>query len=76
MPREGFTSAMRQWLPIDRYDQAEFRAMQHFIYSRLVCAVGGGVVLVEGTLRRDVAVGLSVIVAAGLFTLWRERQQG
>ena len=48
--------------------------VQPFAYFQLVFAAVMGVILFDEVIRANVAVGASIIVAAGLFTFWRERQ--
>jgi drug/metabolite transporter (DMT)-like permease len=54
---------------------AEASAVQPFAYFQLVFAALLGITVFGETLRSNVAVGVVIIVAAGLFTLWRERQK-
>lgn len=64
------------WLLIRCYEMAEASAVQPFAYLHLVFAAIIGISLFGETLRMNVVIGAGIIVAAGLFTLWRERQQG
>ncbi len=64
------------WLLIRCYEVAEASAVQPFAYFQLVFASAVGMAVFGETLRTNVAIGAAVIVAAGLFTLWRERAQG
>ena len=63
------------WLLIRCYEVAEASAVQPFAYSQLVFAASVGILVFGETLRANVALGVLIIVGAGLFTLWRERQQ-
>ena len=63
------------WLLIKCYEMAEASAVQPFAYFQLVFASALGMAVFGETLRTNVAIGAVVIVAAGLFTLWRERQK-
>ena len=49
--------------------------MQPFAYLQLVFATIFGITIFGETLEANVAIGALVVVAAGLFTLWRERQK-
>jgi drug/metabolite transporter (DMT)-like permease len=49
--------------------------VQPFAYFQLVWASALGMIVFSEELRTNVAIGASIIVAAGLFTLWRERQK-
>jgi drug/metabolite transporter (DMT)-like permease len=69
------TGAGGHWLLIRCYEVAEASAVQPFAYSQLVFASALGIVVFDETLRPNVALGVAIIVGAGLFTLWRERQQ-
>ncbi len=57
------------------YDVAEASAVQPFAYLQLVFAATVGITLFKEDLQLNVALGASLIVAAGIFTLWRERQK-
>ena len=52
---------------------AEASAIQPFAYLQLVWASGIGLVLFGESVRVNVAVGAALVVAAGIFTLWRQR---
>lgn len=68
------SGAFGHFLLIKCYEVAEASAVQPFAYLQLVFASALGVTLFDETIRWNVALGASIIVAAGLFTLWRERQ--
>lgn len=70
------TGAVGHWLLIRCYEVAEASAVQPFAYFQLVFASALGITIFGETIRPNVALGVGVIVAAGLFTFWRERQQG
>lgn len=63
------------WCLIRCYAVAEASAVQPFAYMQLVFAPALGVTLFGETLRQNVILGALIIVGAGLFTLWRERQK-
>ncbi len=69
------TGALGHWLLIRCYEVAEASAVQPFAYFQMVFAVGVGIAVFGEVLEWNVAFGAAIIVAAGLFTLWRERQQ-
>jgi drug/metabolite transporter (DMT)-like permease len=69
------TGVSGHWLLIRCYEAAEASAVQPFAYFQLVFASAMGMMLFGETLRANVAIGAAIIVAAGLFTLWRERAQ-
>ena len=69
------TGATGHWLLIKTYEVAEASAVQPFAYLQLVFASAIGIFLLGETLRPNVALGASIVVAAGLFTLWRARQK-
>ena len=76
MVLNGVTGATGHYLLIKTYEVAEASAVQPFAYLQLPFASTLGIVAFGETLRLNVAVGAALIVAAGLFTLWRARQQG
>ncbi|WP_299773082.1 DMT family transporter [uncultured Tateyamaria sp.] len=70
------TGALGHWLLIRTYEVAEASAVQPFAYFQMVFAALVGITVFGEVLEINVIVGAAIIVAAGLFTLWRERQQG
>ena len=69
------TGALGHYLLIRAYEVAEASAVQPFAYLQLAFASILGVVVFGETVRSNVAIGTALIVAAGLFTLWRARQK-
>lgn len=67
------TAVLGHWLLIRSYEVAEASAVQPFAYLQLVFASAIGIMVFGETLRTNVAIGAAVVVAAGLFTLWRQR---
>jgi len=70
------TGALGHWLLIRCYEVAEASAVQPFAYFQMVFAAIVGIFVFSESLKINVLVGAGIVVAAGLFTLWRERQQG
>ncbi|KIN74097.1 DMT family transporter [Sulfitobacter guttiformis] len=70
------TGVSGHWLLIRCYEVAEASAVQPFAYLQLVFAATIGIAVFGETVSTNVAIGCVIIVAAGLFTFWRERQQG
>ena len=70
------TAAFSHWLLIKAYEVAEASAVQPFAYLQLPFAAALGMVVFSESLRANVATGAAVVVAAGLFTLWRARKTG
>jgi drug/metabolite transporter (DMT)-like permease len=68
------TGAFGHWLLIKCYEIAEAGSVQPFAYFQLVFVSVIGVTLFSETLRFNVVVGAIIVVAAGLFTLWREHR--
>lgn len=68
------TSVAGHWTLIKAYDVAEASAVQPFAYLQLVFGGAIGMAVFNEALRWNVAAGAVVVVAAGLFTLWRARQ--
>jgi len=69
------SGALGNFLLIKCYEVAEASAVQPFAYLQLVFASGIGLIVFGETLEANVIIGASIVVAAGLFTLWRERLQ-
>jgi drug/metabolite transporter (DMT)-like permease len=67
------TAALGHWLLIRAYAVAEASAIQPFAYLQLVWASMLGMVVFGESLQAHVALGAGLVIAAGLFTLWRER---
>jgi drug/metabolite transporter (DMT)-like permease len=67
------TGAGGHWLLIKTYAVAEASQVQPFAYFQLVFAAALGMVVFGETLEWNVATGAVLVVAAGLFTLWRAR---
>ncbi len=70
------TGALGHWFMIRSYEVAEASAVQPFAYLQLVFASTLGLIVFNETLRTNVVIGAAMIVAAGLFTLWRARVKG
>ncbi|WP_050931757.1 DMT family transporter [Aestuariivita boseongensis] len=68
------TGALGHWLLIKCYETAEASAVQPFAYFQLVFVSILGLLIFSEAIRTNVAIGAALIVAAGLFTFWRERQ--
>ncbi|ETX13858.1 RhaT family transporter [Roseivivax halodurans JCM 10272] len=68
------TGALGHYTLIKTYEVAEAGAVQPFAYLQLVFASALGLVVFGETLRPNVVIGAAIIVAAGLFTFWRERK--
>lgn len=69
-----FTGAAGHYTLIKCYEVAEASAVQPFAYLQLVFASLIGLLVFSETIRTNVALGAALIVSAGLFTLWRQRQ--
>jgi drug/metabolite transporter (DMT)-like permease len=67
------TGASGHWLLIRTYEVAEASAVQPFAYLQLVFASSLGIAVFGERLEWNVALGAGIVIAAGLFTLWRER---
>ncbi len=61
------------WLLIRAYEVAEASDVQPFAFLQLVFVAGLGLTVFNETLRLNVAFGAGLVIAAGLFTLWRQR---
>ena len=64
---------LSHYLLIRAYELAEAATLQPFAYTQLVWASVIGVLAFGEVLRPNVVIGAAIVVAAGLFTLWRAR---
>lgn len=67
------TAALGHWLLIRAYAVAEASAIQPFAYLQLVWVAVLGLTVFGEVLRLNVAFGGALVIAAGLFALWRAR---
>ncbi len=67
------SGALGHWLLIRTYEVAEASSVQPFAYFQLVFATGIGIAVFGESIRWNVALGASVVVAAGVFTAIRQR---
>ena len=68
------TGASGHWLLIKCYEVAEASAVQPFAYMQLIFGTGFGILIFSEVLRPNVALGAAIVMAAGLFTFWRENR--
>ena len=69
------TGFLGHWLLIRCYEVAEASAVQPFAYFHLVFAVLIGLLIFGEALKSNVVMGAVLIVAAGVFALWRAHVQ-
>lgn len=67
-------ATLAHFLFIRANEVAEASAIQPFVYFQLPTVAILGVIFFGETLRWNVVAGAAIVVAAGLFTLWREQQ--
>ena len=67
------TGATGHYLLIRCYEVAEANAVQPFAYLHLVFASALGIMIFGEVLELHVAIGAALIIASGLFTVWRSR---
>ena len=67
------TGAAGHFTLIKCYEVAEASAVQPFAYLQLVFAASLGIVVFGESIEWNVVFGAGIVVAAGLFTLWRAR---
>lgn len=60
---------------IRAYAVAEASAIQPFAYFQLVVVSAIGLLIFGETLRINVVIGAAIVVAAGVFTVWRQRMR-
>lgn len=69
------TAALSHYLLIRCYEMAEASSLQPFSYTQLVWVSFVGVIVFSEVLTPNVVIGAIIVVGAGLFTWWRERQR-
>jgi drug/metabolite transporter (DMT)-like permease len=67
------TAVLGHWLLIRAFAVAEASAIQPFAYLQLVFAATIGLFVFGEVLRTNVVIGAGLVVASGIFTLWRQR---
>lgn len=67
------TGALGHFMLIKTYEIAEAGIVQPFAYFQLVFGASVGIIVFGESLQVPTALGAGLIIAAGLFTLWRER---
>lgn len=67
------TGALGHFLLIKCYAVTEASTVQPFAYMQLVFGGALGMIVFGDILRWGTAMGGAIVIAAGLFTLWRER---
>lgn len=67
-------ATLAHFLFIRANEVAEASAIQPFVYFQLPMVAILGVIFFGETLHWNVVAGAAIVVAAGLFTLWREQQ--
>ncbi|WP_102223833.1 DMT family transporter [Acidimangrovimonas sediminis] len=65
------TAALGHYLLIRTYEVAEASAVQPFAYFQLMFASVIGIWVFGDVLKANVALGVAIVISAGLFTLWR-----
>ncbi len=68
------TGVIGHWTLIRCYEVAEAGAVQPFAYLHLVFASAIGVTVFSDDLERNVVLGAGIVVASGIFALWRENR--
>lgn len=69
------TGATGHWLLIRCYEVAEAGAVQPFAYLQFVFASTIGVSLFGEEVTWNIALGVVIIIAAGVFAIWREQKK-
>ncbi len=68
------TGVCGHFLLTKTYDVTKASTVQPFAYFQLVFASAVGMWVFGDVIDRYIALGASIIVGAGLFVFWRERQ--
>jgi len=67
------TGVTGHWLLIKTYEVAEASSVQPFAYFQLIFGSAIGILVFGETLTANIAIGVVIVVAAGIFTLIRAR---
>jgi len=67
------TGALGHYLMIRALDLTEASRVQPFVFLQMVFASGIGIIIFGEELRSTTILGVSIVIASGLFTIWRER---
>ncbi|NBR40138.1 MAG: DMT family transporter [Alphaproteobacteria bacterium] len=67
------TGASGHFFMIKALEISEASSLQPFSYLQLVFAASIGVIIFGEIISLSVYIGGSIIIASGLFTIWRER---
>jgi len=68
------TGALGHWLLIKCYEVAEASSVQPFAYFQLLFASMIAIPVFGERIEPNVAIGAAIVIAAGLFTIYRERR--
>ncbi len=75
MAMYGLVAVFANWLLIRCYEVAEANAVQPYAYMQIVFVSIVGIVVFDETLARNVAIGVVIVVGAGLAALMLERRR-
>jgi len=67
------TGTLGHYLMIRALDLTETSRVQPFVFLQMVFASGIGIFIFSEELRSTTILGASIVVASGMFTLWREQ---
>ena len=68
------TGILGHFLLIKSYEVAEASGLQPFTYFHLVFVSILAMTIFGETIKTTTAIGATIVIAAGLYTIWRERQ--
>ncbi len=68
-------SVFSHWLLLKCYEAAEASAVQPFAYLQIAFVSVIGITIYGETLAPAVALGMALIIAAGLYALWQDRSR-
>ena len=69
------TSTGGHFLLIKAFDLAEASVLQPFAYFGIATSAAVGFIVFDDAVTASMLTGGAIIIAAGLFTFWRERVQ-
>lgn len=72
----GAIGGVAQILMTEGYRHAEASVLAPFEYASMLVSIGFGMALFDETPTRQTLAGAAIVICAGIFIIWRERQLG
>jgi len=69
----SITGTLGHYLMIRALDLTEASRVQPFVFLQVIFASGIGIFIFQEEIRSTTILGAAIVIASGIFTLWRER---